>query len=68
MSPQKNPSGPDRSFDPLEPDIEKRVQRGGSFMCADEYGKRYVPGARGKGEVSSAAGHIGFRCVKSPGK
>ena len=67
-SSDKNPRGPDSSYDPQEPGLPKRVQRGGSFMCADQYCKRYVPGARGKGEVSSAAGHLGFRCVKSPGK
>ncbi|HEX3727442.1 MAG TPA: formylglycine-generating enzyme family protein [Pirellulales bacterium] len=64
-SPAKNPQGPDSSFDPQEPDQLKRVQRGGSFLCSDLYCKRYVPGARGKGEPSSAAGHIGFRCARS---
>jgi formylglycine-generating enzyme required for sulfatase activity len=67
-SPDRNPQGPPSSFDPLEPDQPKRVQRGGSFMCSDLYCRRYVPGARGKGEPTSAAMHIGFRCVKSPGK
>ncbi len=61
----RNPTGPDSSFDPLEPNQPKRVQRGGSFMCSDQYCKRYVPGARGKGEPSSAASHIGFRAVRS---
>ena len=67
-SPAQNPAGPTDSFDPQEPGIPKRVQRGGSFMCSDLYCRRYVPGARGKGEPSSAAGHIGFRCAKSVGK
>ncbi|MCS6853059.1 MAG: formylglycine-generating enzyme family protein [Gemmataceae bacterium] len=67
MSPRKNPQGPDgaSSFDPLEPGIPKRVQRGGSFMCADSYCIRYMPAGRGKGEPKSAAWHIGFRCVRS---
>ena len=43
----------------------KRVQRGGSFLCSDAYCTRYVPGGRGKGEPSSAASHVGFRCVRS---
>jgi formylglycine-generating enzyme required for sulfatase activity len=63
--PQKNPTGPDTSFDPQEPDQPKRVQRGGSFLCSDQYCTRYVPGARGKGEPTSAASHIGFRCARS---
>jgi formylglycine-generating enzyme len=64
-SAEKNPAGPDSSFDPLEPNQPKRVQRGGSYLCNDAYCRRYVPGARGKGEPSSAATHVGFRCVRS---
>ena len=64
-SPEKNPQGPDKSFDPDEPTAAKRVQRGGSFLCSDEYCGAYRPGIRGKGEVSSAASHLGFRCAKS---
>lgn len=59
-----NPDGPQDSFDPAEPGLPKRVQRGGSFLCSDEYCVRYRPGARGKGDVQSAASHLGFRCVK----
>jgi sulfatase modifying factor 1 len=60
----RNPRGPDSSFDPAEPRERKRVQRGGSFLCTDEYCTRYMIGTRGKGEVSSASNHLGFRCVK----
>jgi formylglycine-generating enzyme required for sulfatase activity len=67
-SPAGNPSGPTTSHDPQEPGLPKRVQRGGSFMCSDSYCVRYRPGARGKGEITSAAGHVGFRCVQSPRK
>jgi formylglycine-generating enzyme required for sulfatase activity len=59
-----DPHGPDSSYDPLEPGVPKRVQRGGSFMCSDLYCTRYLPGARGKGEPSSGAFHVGFRCVQ----
>jgi len=62
----RNPQGPDASFDPLEPTEKKRVLRGGSFLCNDQYCSRYVMGTRGKGEINSAANHIGFRCVMSP--
>jgi formylglycine-generating enzyme required for sulfatase activity len=61
-----DPRGPDDSFDPQEPGQPKRVQRGGSFLCSDQYCSRYIVGTRGKGEFSSATNHIGFRCVKSP--
>jgi len=59
-----NPTGPSESFDPEEPGIAKRVQRGGSFLCTDQYCSRYMPGGRGKGEPSSSTNHVGFRCVK----
>lgn len=62
-----NPQGPESSHDPAEPGMPKRVQRGGSFLCTDEYCTRYMIGTRGKGEVTSSANHTGFRCVKSPG-
>jgi formylglycine-generating enzyme required for sulfatase activity len=65
VSPARNPEGPASSFDPNEPGLPKRVQRGGSFLCSDLYCIRYRPGARGKGEPNSAASHIGFRCVRS---
>lgn len=60
----KNPKGPQNSYDPDEPQAKKKVQRGGSFLCTDQYCTRYMVGTRGKGEVSSASNHIGFRCVK----
>jgi formylglycine-generating enzyme len=62
----KNPQGPDSSFDPDEPTEKKRVHRGGSFLCTDQYCSRYMVGTRGKGEVNTATNHLGFRCVKIP--
>jgi len=59
-----NPKGPLTSNDPDEPGVEKHVQRGGSFLCSDQYCIRYVAGSRGKGETTSACNHLGFRCVK----
>jgi sulfatase modifying factor 1 len=66
VGPERNPQGPDSGSDPMEPGVPKRVQRGGSFLCDERYCMRYVAGARGKGEVTSAANHIGFRCVMNP--
>ena len=63
-SPSDNPKGPADSYDPDEPNVVKRVQRGGSFLCSDQYCIRYRPGSRGKGEVSSGSNNLGFRCVK----
>ena len=63
----RNPRGPDSAFDPSEPGVPKRVHRGGSFLCTDQYCTRYMVGTRGKGEVSTAANHLGMRLVKSAG-
>jgi formylglycine-generating enzyme len=60
-----DPRGP-TSWDPAEPGVPKRVQRGGSFLCTDQYCTRYMIGTRGKGEINTATNHTGFRCVKSP--
>jgi formylglycine-generating enzyme required for sulfatase activity len=61
----RNPTGPENPFDPAEPHEKKRVHRGGSFLCTDQYCTRYMVGTRGKGEVSTGSNHVGFRCVKS---
>ncbi len=64
MSPFYNPRGPDSSFDPNEPTMPKRVQRGGSFLCNFAYCSRFRPAGRGKGEPFTGTSHVGFRCVK----
>lgn len=38
-----------------------KVQKGGSFLCTDQYCARYRPGARGRGDPASGSNHIGFR-------
>jgi formylglycine-generating enzyme len=60
----RNPRGPTTSFDPSEPHEKKRVHRGGSFLCTDQYCTRYMVGTRGKGESSTGTNHLGFRCVQ----
>ena len=62
----RNPQGPETSYDPAEPSEKKRLHRGGSFLCTDQYCTRYMVGTRGKGEVSTGSTHLGFRCVKTP--
>ena len=63
-SPKVNPRGPSTAHDPQEPGLVKRVQKGGSFLCTDQYCERYKAGSRGKGEVNSPTNNVGFRCVK----
>jgi len=61
----RSPPGPPDSFDPSEPGVQKRVQKGGSFLCTDQYCSRYMPGGRGKGAPDTGTNHLGFRLVKS---
>ena len=60
------PQGPKESNDPYEPGIPKKVQKGGSFLCSDQYCSRYIIGTRGKGDWHTGSVHVGFRCVKDP--
>lgn len=64
QSPERNPQGPDNSLDPDEPGVQKRVHKGGSFLCCEAYCARYMPGGRGKGDINTGSSHLGFRCVK----
>ena len=61
----RNPKGPAESWDPAEPSEKKKVHRGGSFLCTEQYCSRYMIGTRGKGEVSTGTNHLGFRCVST---
>jgi len=61
----RNPQGPDSAYDPSEPGHSKKAQRGGSFLCTDQYCSRYIVGTRGKGDVDTGTNHLGFRCVMS---
>lgn len=59
-----DPRGPSSSFDPDEPTVPKRVQRGGSFLCHDSYCASYRVAARMKSSPDTGLLHSGFRCVK----
>ncbi len=60
-----NPTGPAASHDPQLPFQPQRVQRGGSFLCNDQYCSRYRPSARHGGSPDTGMSHVGFRCVMS---
>jgi formylglycine-generating enzyme required for sulfatase activity len=64
-SPKNNPQGPESSIDPEGRGEPKRVQRGGSFLCSDNYCIRYRAGSRGQGAPDTGLSHTGFRCVRS---
>ena len=55
------------SIDPNEPGaIPRKVLKGGSFACAENYCKRYRPAARMHHPVDTGTNHISFRCVVRP--
>ena len=60
-----DPKGPERPWDPQEPNGLKRVTRGGSFLCHVTYCESYRTAARRGTAYDSGAPHIGFRCVIS---
>ncbi len=46
---------------------ERKVLKGGSHLCAENYCRRYRPAARHPETVDTSTGHIGFRCVVREG-
>lgn len=58
-----DPSGLDKSFDPMEPSVPKKVIRGGSFLCNPSYCEGYRVSSRMKSSVDNSLEHTGFRCV-----
>ena len=60
-----NPLGPPSSLDPDEPYTPKKVVRGGSFLCNDQYCSGFRVGARMKTSWDTSLNHTGFRCVVS---
>lgn len=63
-----NPQGPGDSFDPADygvpADAPKRVIRGGSFLCNEDYCQSYRPSARRGSDPFSPMSNLGFRLVK----
>jgi sulfatase modifying factor 1 len=54
------------SYDPVRPEfqIPRKVVKGGSYLCADNYCQRYRPAARSPQMIDTGMSHIGFRTVK----
>ena len=54
-----------RSIDPQSEHgtIPRRVVKGGSYLCAPEYCRRYRPAARMAQGMDTSTSHLGFRCV-----
>jgi formylglycine-generating enzyme required for sulfatase activity len=62
-----NPRGgsPEGSVDPRAPGVQipRRVTKGGSYLCAPNYCRRYRPAARMAQPIDTATCHLGFRCI-----
>jgi formylglycine-generating enzyme required for sulfatase activity len=62
-----NPRGGEReqSFDPCTPEvpIPRKVMKGGSYLCAPNYCRRYRPAARMAQPIDTSTCHLGFRCL-----
>jgi len=43
--------------------VPRKVIKGGSHLCAENYCQRYRPAARHPQAIDSSTSHIGFRCV-----
>ncbi len=65
----RNPRGGSEaaSRDPADPgrNFGRKVLKGGSHLCAENYCQRYRPAARYPQTVDSTTSHIGLRCARS---
>ncbi|AJG23539.1 formylglycine-generating enzyme family protein [Cupriavidus basilensis] len=66
-----DPQGPADSWDPSEPGVPeqapRRVIRGGSFLCNQDYCLSYRPSARRGTDPYASMSHLGFRLVMDQG-
>jgi len=55
-SPRENPTGPTAT--------DRRIMRGGSYLCHASYCNRYRTDARSANTPDSSTGNLGFRCAR----
>jgi len=55
-SPRENPTGPTAT--------DRRMMRGGSYLCHESYCNRYRTDSRSSNTPDSSTGNLGFRCVR----
>jgi formylglycine-generating enzyme required for sulfatase activity len=55
----------EQSYDPQMPDIKipRKVIKGGSFLCAPNYCRRYRPAARMAQPIDTSTCHVGMRLI-----
>jgi formylglycine-generating enzyme required for sulfatase activity len=55
------------SVDPTDPAaLPRKVLKGGSFACAENYSRRYRPAARMPHPIDTGTNHLSFRCIVRP--
>jgi len=60
----ENPAGPKETWEPSDPTrSERRVIKGGSYLCNPSYCESYRPSARRGTPIDTGSSHVGFRCV-----
>ncbi len=63
----ENPRGAkaEDSYDPNLRDVRipRKVMKGGSYLCAPNYCRRYRPAARMPQAIDTSTCHLGFRCI-----
>ena len=55
-------------LDPRQPGVPVGVIKGGSFLCAENYCRRYRPAARHAQDTGMGTNHIGFRTAADLGR
>jgi formylglycine-generating enzyme required for sulfatase activity len=43
--------------------IPRKVMKGGSHLCAENFCRRYRPAARMPQAIDTSTSHLGFRCI-----
>jgi len=58
------------SYDPRTPGVRipRKVMKGGSYLCAPNYCRRYRPAARMAQGIDTSTCHLGFRCIVGAGR
>src|SRR5690606_3248272 len=61
-----NPQGPEKAYNPHNPQTAEKVIKGGSFLCHASYCASFRPSARMQNSLDSSHEHLGFRTVVTP--
>lgn len=61
IEPETQAADNGQGFDPRQPGLPVGVLKGGSYLCAENYCRRYRPSARHAQDLELGTNHIGFR-------